>query len=306
MKTRRFLAVQLSVIVWLVGLAMVASPVLAGEPPCPMPKGPPAISNVFLDFGRSVMTIIGTNFISSNCLKIQLGAPGLEGDITGLCTTTSPQSIACDFSGVGMPQTGDYRLIIALAKYPTWAGQYDLTIGAVGPPGPIGPQGPPGNSSLANQFCPSGEFVVGFDVNGNIVCSSPTPTPPQTTCPNHLFTFSMTSSTGSTFSGASWPGGQVTLSDPSNSGCSVTVARPSGNVSITGLLGDHWYIVSFAGYSNCAGSDGEDGDGVATPNCSGLTLSSGYVQDHRPSCSNSLCTFCSGHAYDNYYVQCLQ
>lgn len=42
--------------------------------------------------------------------------------------------------------------------------------GVPGPPGPEGPEGPPGNLVLAGQTCPVGEFVVGFDESGNILC----------------------------------------------------------------------------------------------------------------------------------------
>jgi len=172
--------------------------------------------------------------------------------------------------------------------------------GPIGPTGPEGPQGIPGSLTLAGQTCPTGGSVTGFDAQGNIICS--VVQPPG--CPNRTFTFGMSSSLGETFSGAGWPGGADTLFGPS--GCSVTVARPSGNVSIVGLLGDAWRIVGRSGYSNCFGIGGEDGDGVATPNCSQLTLSAPFVQDGRPSCSNSLCTFCSGRATDTFTVQCVQ
>ena len=172
--------------------------------------------------------------------------------------------------------------------------------GPIGPTGAEGPQGIPGSMSLGGQTCPTGGFVTGFDAIGNIICS--VAAPPG--CPNRVFTFGLTSSLGETFSGAAWPGGTETGFGPT--GCAVTVARPSGNVSIVGLLGDAWRIVGRAGYSNCFGVGGEDGDGVSTPNCNALTLSLGAVQDGRPSCSNSLCTFCSGRAFDTFTVQCVQ
>ncbi len=46
--------------------------------------------------------------------------------------------------------------------------------GPPGPQGPAGPQGPsgePGNMYLADQMCEDGEFVKGFDQNGDIVCA---------------------------------------------------------------------------------------------------------------------------------------
>jgi hypothetical protein len=52
--------------------------------------------------------------------------------------------------------------------------------GAQGPQGPPGPTGPPGKGSKTKgsgiplpQLCPSGEFVFGFDPDGNILCASP-------------------------------------------------------------------------------------------------------------------------------------
>ena len=65
--------------------------------------------------------------------------------------------------------------------------------GDPGPAGPQGVQGPPGNDGaqglpgaqgphgnlvLANQFCPGGEMVIGFNGDGNIVCAMPGVTPP--------------------------------------------------------------------------------------------------------------------------------
>lgn len=44
--------------------------------------------------------------------------------------------------------------------------------GPVGPQGPTGPQGFPGEIALANQVCPPGEFVSGFDSLGDILCVS--------------------------------------------------------------------------------------------------------------------------------------
>jgi hypothetical protein len=53
--------------------------------------------------------------------------------------------------------------------------------GPAGPQGPQGPQGTAGNLTLAGLSCPSGQFLVGFDAQGNLSCSagssSPNPTP---------------------------------------------------------------------------------------------------------------------------------
>jgi len=66
------------------------------------------------------------------------------------------------------------------------------SIGATGPAGPAGPKGDPGELSLANQTCPTGAFVTGFDSVGHIVCSNVTPPP---TCSPTTLTTTMTSFT---------------------------------------------------------------------------------------------------------------
>jgi hypothetical protein len=43
--------------------------------------------------------------------------------------------------------------------------------GDPGEPGPPGPKGEPGNLELANEGCPEGAFIAGFDANGEIICS---------------------------------------------------------------------------------------------------------------------------------------
>ena len=46
-----------------------------------------------------------------------------------------------------------------------------IPAGPQGPAGPAGPQGPAGANVAAGQQCPQGKVVVGFDQNGNIICS---------------------------------------------------------------------------------------------------------------------------------------
>lgn len=50
--------------------------------------------------------------------------------------------------------------------------------GPIGPPGPQGPPGPTLPLLLVGQSCPSGEFLVGFDDLGNILCGPPIPSDP--------------------------------------------------------------------------------------------------------------------------------
>lgn len=47
--------------------------------------------------------------------------------------------------------------------------------GADGAVGPAGPQGEPGNLALAGQNCPTYQFLIGFDAEGNIICADTRP-----------------------------------------------------------------------------------------------------------------------------------
>ena len=207
-------------------------------------------------------------------------------------------------------EPGSYRLTILRRKHRCPSEAFSLTIGAVGPEGPTGPKGdkgdtgPRGLDGATGSQGPIGP-VGPSGPTGPTGATGPGPTGPTgPSCTNQVYTFGMDSTEGSTLSGASWPDG--TDSQRAQAGCSVSVRRPSGNVSLVGGLGDSWAIIGRAGYSNCFGVGGEDGDGVATPNCSELTLSVGSVLNGRPSCSNSLCSFCTGRAHDTFTVQCVQ
>jgi len=142
MNLRRFLLVQLSVSLWLVALAMVGSPALGAAPSNGQePGGHLTISNVFVDFDRSLIIIVGASFDFGKPLKIMLGAPDNMGDITSLCTphfSSVPETIMCDFSADELPSAGDYLLIVSTGNGQSQSDHYDLTIGAVGPVGPRG------------------------------------------------------------------------------------------------------------------------------------------------------------------------
>jgi hypothetical protein len=106
---------------------------------------------------------------------------------------------------------------------------------------------------------------------------------------------------------AVWVGGGERQTDPGNPACSVTVARPSGNVS--SVMGDAWQFISQTGYSMCAGFGGEDGNGVRTPDCRELAPSTGSVENGRPVCSSAVCgssPSCTGVARDTFVVVCFQ
>jgi Collagen triple helix repeat (20 copies) len=160
--------------------------------------------------------------------------------------------------------------------------------GATGPQGPIGPQGPkgdtgatgpagpPGNVGLANQTCPTGAFVTGFDSVGHIVCSNVTPPP---TCSPTTLTTTMTSFTNGDFIPVEeWPGGQVTLGTPT---CHVTIQVPSGRIDVTGLTLPGWSVVSKVGF----------GTAVLTPamaSCATPGAISEAVVNNRPACTSAL------------------
>lgn len=154
-----------------------------------------------------------------------------------------------------------------------------------------------------NGVVESGEQCDDGNTTNGDGCSSACQIVAPPACSSQSFTFNMTSSNGGTFTIAEWPGGTETKSQ--NASCTVTVKRPSDDVSIVGNLGDKWQVTSFTGFSSCFGIGGEDSNGVATPNCSGLTASAGFVQDGRPSCTNGLCSFCTGQATNSFTVQCV-
>jgi Collagen triple helix repeat (20 copies) len=157
--------------------------------------------------------------------------------------------------------------------------------GATGPQGAIGPQGatgaagpagPPGQIGLANQTCPAGAFVTGFDAVGHIVCSNVTPPP---TCSPTTLTTTMTSFTNGDFIPVEeWPGGQVTLGNPT---CRVTIQVPSGRIDITGLSLPGWSVVSKVGFGTAVLT-------AAMASCATPGAISEAVVNNRPACTSAL------------------
>lgn len=117
-------------------------------------------------------------------------------------------------------------------------------------------------------------------------------------CPNQSFTFTVNSNSGGVFDSAEWPGG--TASQNGASGCSVTINRPDNNVDLVCTIAGAYSVNSFAGYSNCFGNGGEDGDGCQVNSCPPAGV--GSCCNARPSCSAAL----NGSAQSQYTVQCLQ
>ena len=115
-------------------------------------------------------------------------------------------------------------------------------------------------------------------------------------CGNQNFTFTVNSNNGGPFDSAEWPGGTATQNGPT--GCSATINRPSGNIDLVGTLGNKFSVNTFAGYSACFGTGGEDGDGcqpVSSP-----PAGIGSCSSTRPSCSAAL----NGSGSARYFVQC--
>jgi len=212
------------------------------------------IQDVSVNFTAQKILILGQQFnFGPGPLTVTLANVG---NLTPDCTpnfAVTPQTITCDLSGgtPPFPGAGDYLLTVSNGTGTSQIDVYDLTIGAVGPvgaTGPIGPvgasgpvgatgpQGPSGASGitgLEGMSCPSGQSVTGFDASGKIICSGA-----AAACTTHVFTFSMMSSPGGETTSADWPGLSVTMTDPADANCGVTVGEPSGNISVVGALGD--------------------------------------------------------------------
>jgi hypothetical protein len=118
------------------------------------------------------------------------------------------------------------------------------------------------------------------------------------TCGSHLFTFTVNSSSGGPFDTAEWPGGTATQS--ASPGCSVTINRPDDSIDLVCTLAAPFSVNGFAGYSQCFGSGGEDGDGCEPVSCPLAGI--GSCCSGRPSCSAAL----NGSGQARYRVQCLE
>ena len=121
------------------------------------------IIGAYADLDESVLYVVGLGFDSGNSFSVSLGAVG---EITNLCSAQlvdTPQVISCDFSTVGMPTEGDYRLGVSTGNGEKKNDSFDLTIGGVGlagPAGPVGPQGPVGETGPAGPGYDGGDLTV--------------------------------------------------------------------------------------------------------------------------------------------------
>jgi len=115
-------------------------------------------------------------------------------------------------------------------------------------------------------------------------------------CPSQLFTFQVNSNSGGLFDSAEWPGGTTSQNGPT--GCSITINRPNNNIDQVCAIAAPFSVNGFAGYSSCAGTGGEDGDGCQPVSCPPAGI--GSCCSGRPSCSAAL----NGSGTARYFVQC--
>jgi collagen triple helix repeat protein len=157
--------------------------------------------------------------------------------------------------------------------------------GATGPQGPkgdtgaTGPQGIAGNLALAGKSCPSGQVMTGFDASGNPTCTSVSVGP---NCPaNSTLTFTISASPSAGL--YAWPGGTQTLALPGNSGCTVTVARPSGSIATLGDIAgaDAWAVTGMTGFTS------NDGGTVGPTQCFGSLNAVAPTINKRPACTDA-------------------
>lgn len=120
------------------------------------------VIGAYADIDAEALYIVGLGFDSGKTLAVSLGA---SGDISNFCLAdpaVTPQVITCDFSVAGMPEPGDYRLVVSTGNGVMRNDTFDLTIGSgglIGPQGPAGepgPQGPVGETGLTGPQGPQG------------------------------------------------------------------------------------------------------------------------------------------------------
>lgn len=117
-------------------------------------------------------------------------------------------------------------------------------------------------------------------------------------CPPQVFDFEIISPYAPLFQTSNWPGGSgtsvATFYGSPNPACRVNVSYPSGDIALTGTLGDRWRLDSYTGFSSCVASGGEDGDGCVTPSCAN-SLAIPYCEAGRPSCTFSFDNWAEAH-----------
>jgi hypothetical protein len=154
------------------------------------------LANATIDYVAGTIMIEGT---ICDAPVVWLGAPG--GDAVELNVLDSGEDfLLADLGGFAGPATA-----VVIVECPCEICSMDVTFGAqgptgpqgeqgkigppgppgptgpMGPEGPTGPTGPPGKGTKNGkscpidlpQECPPGEYVYGFDADGNILCATP-------------------------------------------------------------------------------------------------------------------------------------
>lgn len=108
------------------------------------------ITAAVADVDAGTLTVFGENFRPGRDLRVVLGeyAPlAVTLDTDTIIGATLPAGIA----------PGDYRLTVAAGRGESGKDEFDLTIGAVGPPGEMGPPGPQGDPGPIGPPGPKGD-----------------------------------------------------------------------------------------------------------------------------------------------------
>jgi hypothetical protein len=105
------------------------------------------------------------------------------------------------------------------------------------------------------------------------------------TCPaNSTLTFNITAVQSAGL--YAWPGGTQTLALPGNSGCTITVARPSGSIATLGDIAgaDRWQVTGMTGFTT------NNGGVVGPTQCNGTLNFVAATINNRPACTNATIT----------------
>jgi hypothetical protein len=153
-----------------------ATAVLAG--PSAEKEGHLIITEVSVDYGTSSMVIIGYDLdFGDGPLAVILGDTDISADCALDLPLADPQTITC--VDLALPVAAELLLVVSNGNGASQIDEYDLTFGAVGPQGEIGPQGdtgaqgpqgPPGPVAAIGTSCPSGQAVIGMNIDGTFIC----------------------------------------------------------------------------------------------------------------------------------------
>ena len=160
----------------------------------PPAGGPGANSQTFIT--RAVLNLTSPPFITIHGMGfgdtltppvVRLGHEfGDLMELTPVTVITIDTEIRADLPVNIADNPGTYVLVVEAGGGASQSGIMDITVGAVGPQGEQGPQGDqgpqgaqgpqgeqgePGIVGLAGQSCASGEFLVGFDAAGGLICT---------------------------------------------------------------------------------------------------------------------------------------